>query len=215
MFKLAPSVLAADFARLGDEVAAIEKAGAHLVHIDVMDGHFVPNISFGACVMKSLCGITGLPFDVHLMIENPEQYIGEFVTHETAQITVHQEACIHLHRTIRLIKSYGIKAGAAINPGTPPGALDCVLDDLDVVMVMSVNPGFAGQEFIPKSIEKIRYFNEARKSRKLGFEIEVDGGLLPGHVQILKSSGADILVAGSAAFANGRVDSNIKAFLGR
>jgi len=213
MIKLAPSILTADFSRLGDEVAGIEKAGAHFVHIDVMDGHFVPSISFGAYVMKSLCGKTALPFDVHLMIENPDRYISDFVTETTEYITVHQEACLHLNRTINHIKSFGVKAGVAVNPATPPYVLDCILSDADLILVMSVNPGFGGQEFIPASIEKIRYINEIRSTAKLNFEISIDGGINANHVETLKSVGVDIIVAGNSIFGDGRINTNVKSFL--
>ncbi|MBK5262590.1 MAG: ribulose-phosphate 3-epimerase, partial [Peptostreptococcaceae bacterium] len=146
MMKLAPSILSADFSKLGEQVTMIENGGAHLIHIDVMDGHFVPNISFGATVMKSLLGKTKIPFDVHLMIENPEFFIKEFVTENTEYITVHQEACIHLHRTIQEIKALGVKAGVSINPATSLSTLDYILEEVDLVLIMSVNPGFGGQK---------------------------------------------------------------------
>ena len=213
VFKLAPSILAADFSRLGEEVAGVEKAGAHLIHIDVMDGNFVPNITYGPCVMKSLCGKTSLPFDVHLMVQDPDKFISDFVTESTEYITVHQEACPHLHRTIQHIKSFGIKAGVAINPATPPHALDSILGDVDMVLVMSVNPGFGGQAFIPASLEKIRYINEIRNLSGLKFEIEVDGGVFARDADKLAAAGVDIIVAGSSVFADGKINSNIKAFL--
>ena len=213
MVRLAPSLLAADFSRLGEDAAEIEKAGAHLLHIDVMDGHFVPNISHGAGVMKSLCKKTALPFDVHLMIENPDRYIGDFVTEETEYITVHQEACPHLHRTIRYIKSFGVKAGVALNPATSPAVLDYVLADLDLILIMSVNPGFYGQELIPACIEKVRYMAETKRSIGLKFEIEVDGGVNADNISKLALAGADIIVAGNAAFAGGNINDNVKALL--
>ena len=167
MFKLAPSILSADFSRLGEHVSLIEKGGADLIHVDVMDGHFVPNISFGAAVMKSLNGKTKMNYDVHLMIENPDKYLEDFVTDQTEYITVHQEACVHLHRTIQHIKSLGIKAGVSINPATPIGVLEDILEDLDMVLVMSVNPGFGGQKFIPRALDKIKGLDEIRKERSL------------------------------------------------
>ena len=215
MFKLAPSVLAADLSRLGEEVAGVEKAGAHLIHIDVMDGHFVPNISFGAPVMKSLCGKTKLPFDVHLMIDDPDRFIGDFVTENTECITVHQEACRNLHSTISHIKSYGVKAGAAINPGTSPFVLDSVIADLDLILIMSVDPGFAGQAFIPACMEKIRYANEIRGISRLSFEIEVDGGVNLNNIDEILATGADIIVSGNTIFADGKIHTNVKAFLDR
>ena len=215
MDKLAPSILAADFSKLGDEAQAIEKAGAHLIHVDVMDGRFVPNISFGAAVMKSLCGKTALPFDVHLMIEDPNRYIGDFVTETTEYITVHQEACPHLHRTIEHIKSFGVRAGVAINPGTPVSALECVLADVDLVLIMSVNPGFGGQKFIPFSLEKIKYLSKVKKNGRFKFEIEVDGGIHEGNVREIADAGAEIIVAGSSIFAGGKAEGNVRLFLNK
>ncbi|MCL1981903.1 MAG: ribulose-phosphate 3-epimerase, partial [Clostridiales bacterium] len=180
-----------------------------------MDGHFVPNISFGAGVMKSLSGRTGLPFDVHLMIEDPDKYISDFVTDTTACITVHQEACTHLNRTVGYIKSFGVKAGVAINPATPPSVLECVLADVDLVLVMSVNPGFSGQVFIPSCMEKIRQISEMRKKSGLGFEIEVDGGVLPRHVETLSAAGVDVIVGGSSVFSKGDIGENVRALLGK
>ena len=200
MFKLAPSILSADFSRLGEHVALIEEGGADIIHVDVMDGHFVPNISFGASVMKSLNNRTGLNYDVHLMIENPDKYIQEFVTDKTEYITVHQEACVHLHRTIQLIKSLGVKAGVSINPATPIGVLEDILDDVDLVLVMSVNPGFGGQKFIPRALDKIKALDKWRKERGLDFLIEVDGGVTLDNAVEIAEAGADMLVAGSAVF---------------
>ena len=200
MFKLAPSILSADFSRLGEHVSLIEKGGADLIHVDVMDGHFVPNISFGASVMKSLNNRTGLNYDVHLMIENPDKYIQDFVTDKTEYITVHQEACVHLHRTIQLIKSLGIKAGVSINPATPIGVLEDILQDVDLVLVMSVNPGFGGQKFIPRALDKIKYLDQWKKEKNLNFLIEVDGGVTLDNAVEIAEAGADILVAGSAVF---------------
>lgn len=211
--KLAPSILSADFSKLGEHVGLIEKGGAHLIHVDVMDGHFVPNISFGALVMKSLLGKTGIPFDVHLMIENPDKYIGDFVTDNTEYITVHQEACTHLHRTIQLIKSHGKKAGVSLNPATSLDTLEYVLEDLDMVLIMSVNPGFGGQKFIPSALRKIRELDEIRKERGLSFEIEVDGGVTLDNVKEVLEAGADIIVAGSAVFAAPDIEERVKEFV--
>ena len=213
MFKLAPSILSADFSKLGEETLALEKAGAHLIHVDVMDGHFVPNISFGATIMKSLYGKIKLPFDVHLMIEYPDRYIDDFVTDNTEYITVHQEACTHLHRTIKHIKSCGVKAGVAINPGTSISTLDSILGDVDLVLIMSVNPGFGGQTFIESSLDKIRQISEIKKTYGFNFEVEVDGGVTSKNVASVVNAGAEIVVAGSAVFANGNINENVKQFL--
>ena len=200
MRKLAPSILSADFGKLVEEVAQIERGGADLVHVDVMDGHFVPNISFGAPVMKCLTGRTGLPFDVHLMIENPDAYLEDFVTPQTEYITVHQEACTHLNRTVQHIKSLGIKAGVSINPATSPSVLDYILEDVDMVLLMSVNPGFGGQKFIPSVLEKARKLRNIKIDRGLDFEIEIDGGATLDNVREIIDAGVEIVVAGSAVF---------------
>ena len=200
MRKLAPSILSADFGKLVEEVAQIERGGADLVHVDVMDGHFVPNISFGAPVMKCLTGRTGLPFDVHLMIENPDAYLEDFVTPQTEYITVHQEACTHLNRTVQHIKSLGIKAGVSINPATSPSVLDYILEDMDMVLLMSVNPGFGGQKFIPSVLEKARKLRDIKIDRGLDFEIEIDGGATLDNVREIIDAGVEIVVAGSAVF---------------
>lgn len=210
---LAPSLLSADFSMLAKDVAIVEEAGAKLLHMDVMDGHFVPNISYGAGVMKSLLGKTKTPFDVHLMIENPDFYIKDFVTENTEYIVVHQESTVHLDRTIEYIKSFGIKAGVAINPSTPVGMLECLLDKVDLVLVMSVNPGFGGQKFIPTAIEKIQQLEKIRKEKKLKFEIEVDGGITLDNLKSVMDAGADVVVAGSAVFKADDVTSTVKKFV--
>ena len=215
MKKLAPSILSADFAKLAEEVAQIEKGGADYVHVDVMDGHFVPNISFGAAVMKSLVGKTALPFDVHLMIENPDQYLEDFMTQQTEFITVHQEACTHLHRTLQHIKSLGAKAGVSLNPATSLTTLDFILEDVDLVLIMSVNPGFGGQKFIPSALEKIRELAGIRKAMGLDFEIEVDGGANLDNVQELADVGTDIIVAGSAVFKTPDITDTTKQFISK
>ena len=212
MAKLAPSILSADFSRLAEQVNEIEKAGAHLIHVDVMDGHFVPNITFGAPVMKSLLGKTGIPFDVHLMIENPDMYIADFVTENTEYITVHQEACIHLHRTIQNIRSHGVKAGVSINPATPVCMIEEVLSDVDMVLVMSVNPGFGGQKLIPYTVEKVRALKKMIDERGLKTDIEVDGGVNLENVTEVMDAGANIIVAGSAVF-KGDIAENVERFL--
>ena len=210
MANLAPSILSAYFSRLAEQVKEIEKAGAHLIHVDVMDGHFVPNITFGAPVMKSLLGKTGIPFDVHLMIENPDMYIADFVTENTEYITVHQEACIHLHRTIQNIRSHGVRAGVSINPATPVCMIEEVLSDVDMVLVMSVNPGFGGQKFIPSALDKIRALDNIRKERNLDFVIEIDGGAGADNIDEILAAGTDIVVAGSSVFKKGDIDKQVK-----
>lgn len=209
---LAPSILSADFSKLAEDVKKAEEAGAHIVHVDVMDGHFVPNISFGATVMKSLTGKTSMPFDVHLMIENPDRYIADFVTEQTEYITVHQEACIHLHRTIQNIKNLGVKAGVSINPATPVCLLEDILGDVDLVLVMSVNPGFGGQKFIPGALDKIRRLAEIRAEKGYDFVIEIDGGAGAGNVREIVDAGCDMVVAGSAVF-KGDIENNVKEIL--
>lgn len=213
MIRLAPSLLSADFSRLGESVAQVERAGAHLLHVDVMDGHFVPNISFGPAVMKSLLGRTELPFDVHLMIEAPDAYIADFVTENTEFITVHAEACVHLHRTLQLIRSYGVKAGVSLNPATPVSLLDPVFDELDQVLVMSVNPGFGGQRYIPSATGKIRWLKEEKEKRNPGLTIAVDGGITLENARMVAEAGADLLVAGSAVFGATDVEARVRAFL--
>ena len=215
MKKLAPSILSADFSKLAEEVAAIERGGADLIHVDVMDGHFVPNITYGPVVMKSLLGKTGLPFDVHLMIENPDAFLEDFMTPNTEYITVHQEACTHLNRTIQHIKSLGAKAGVSINPATTLATLDYVLEDVDMVLIMSVNPGFGGQKFIPSALDKIRALDEIRKDEGLNFEIEIDGGANLDNVQEIAAAGTDIIVAGSAVFKTADIEEPAKQFISK
>ena len=212
MLKLAPSILSADFSALAADVKKIEEGGADYIHVDVMDGHFVPNISFGAAVMKSLNGKTRLPYDVHLMIENPDQYIGDFVTDQTEFITVHQEACVHLHRTIQNIKSKGVKAGVSINPATPVSTLECVLEDLDLVLIMSVNPGFGGQKFIPQTLQKVNELAAIKKERGLDFAIEIDGGVTLANAKEVMDAGVEIAVAGSAVFGAEDVVQRVRDF---
>ena len=212
MLKLAPSILSADFSALAADVKKIEEGGADYIHVDVMDGHFVPNISFGAAVMKSLNGKTSLPYDVHLMIENPDQYIGDFVTDQTEFITVHQEACVHLHRTIQNIKSRGVKAGVSINPATPVSTLECILEDVDLVLIMSVNPGFGGQKFIPQTLEKVKELAAIKKERGLDFAIEIDGGVTLANAKEVMDAGVEIAVAGSAVFGAEDVVQRVKEF---
>ena len=213
MIQLAPSILSADFSALKEDVDKIERGGAHLIHVDVMDGHFVPNISFGAPVMKSLAGRTKLPFDVHLMIEEPDRYIDDFVTENTEYITVHQEACPHINRTLQHIRDRGIKAGVAINPGTSLAVLDYILDDVDMVLIMSVNPGFGGQKFIPSSLVKAEELSTIKKNTGLDFKIEIDGGINLENAATAANAGVEILVAGSSVFKAEDAEKRVREFL--
>ena len=200
MIKIAPSILSADFSRLGEDIQAVDRAGADYIHVDVMDGHFVPNITIGPLVVDALRKVTAKPLDVHLMIENPDLYITEFAEAGADIITVHQEAVPHLHRTIQLIKSLGKKAGVSLNPATPLETLDVILDELDLVLIMSVNPGFGGQAFIPSALDKISALRQRITQRGLATEIEVDGGIKIDNIRQVVAAGADVLVAGSAVF---------------
>ncbi len=199
--KVAPSILSADFARLGDEIKAVEAAGADLIHVDVMDGHFVPNITIGPLIVAAARRATKLPLDVHLMITNPELYISEFAKAGADSITVHVETAHHLNRLIQSIKEHkGVKAGVSLNPATPLSSLDYVLADADLVLIMSVNPGFGGQAFIPSALDKIAKLRKRIDDSGLKTEIEVDGGVKPENAAAIVKAGADILVAGSAVF---------------
>jgi ribulose-phosphate 3-epimerase len=200
--QIAPSILSADFGRLAEEIRLVETAGADVIHVDVMDGHFVPNITIGPMVVKALRSVTKLPLDVHLMIEFPDRYIEPFARAGASWLTVHVEACAHLHRTINAIKAHGIKAGAVLNPATPPSTLEYVLADLDLVLVMSVNPGFGGQHFIPSSLDKIRCLRKLLTGLDHYVPIEVDGGVNSQTIEAVVSAGADICVAGSAIFGS-------------
>ena len=209
MVLIAPSVLSADFGRLKDEIIALEKAGADMIHLDVMDGHFVPNLTFGAPVIRSVRGVTDLPFDVHLMIENPQNFVESFALAGANIITVHAEALTHLDRVLEQIRSYGIKAGVAINPATDESVLKYVLDKTDLVLIMSVNPGFGGQSFIQSSLDKIARVKKMIKGR--GITLEVDGGINALTASACSAVGADVLVAGSAVFKTGDYRENINA----
>lgn len=200
MIKISPSILSADFARLGDEIRAVDAGGADYIHIDVMDGHFVPNITIGPLVVDAVRKVTDKPLDVHLMIENPDRYIPDFARAGADLITVHQEAVPHLHRTVQMIKGLGKKAGVSINPATPVATLDVILDDLDLLLVMSVNPGFGGQSFIPATLAKITALRKMIEERGLSVEIEVDGGVKAENIGEIAAAGADVFVAGSAVF---------------
>ena len=197
---IAPSILSADFSRLGDEISAVSKAGADVIHVDVMDGHFVPNLTIGPLVVKAVRRITDLPLDVHLMIENPDHYLEQFAEAGADWITVHVETGYHLHRTISRIKELGKKAGVVLNPATPLSALDYILGDLDLVMLMSVNPGFGGQSFIPSALDKTRELKRMIDEKGLSVGIEVDGGISPDTIAEVSAAGANIFVAGSAVF---------------
>lgn len=212
---LAPSILSADFANLAGDVNKAESGGARLLHIDVMDGHFVPNISFGSVVMKSLLGKASRPFDVHLMIEDADRYIETFVTDNTEYITVHREACTHLDRSIQLIKSFGIKAGVAINPATPVWTLECILDKVDLVLVMSVNPGFGGQKMITSTLDKVIQLKKIREEKGYNFKIELDGGVNLDNVKDVVDSGVEIVVAGSAVFGADDIKTRVEEFIER
>ncbi|WP_217585649.1 ribulose-phosphate 3-epimerase [Lentibacillus saliphilus] len=200
MVKIAPSILSADFARLGEEIKEVEAGGAELIHVDVMDGHFVPNITIGPLIVDAIRPVTSLPLDVHLMIEQPDTYIPAFADAGASIITVHQEACPHLHRTIQLIKSKGVKAGVVLNPATPAEMIKDILPEVDMVLVMTVNPGFGGQAFIHSAITKIEQIAKWRKEKGLTFDIEVDGGVTSETAKLCTDAGANILVAGSAVF---------------
>lgn len=200
MGKIAPSILSADFTRLGQEIKDVEKAGADYIHIDVMDGHFVPNITIGSMIVKAVNGITDLPLDVHLMISDPDRFIDEFAGAGADIITVHAEPLNHLHRTIQYIRAKGVRPGVSLNPATPLDVLEYVLDDLDMVLLMTVNPGFEGQKFIRDVIPKIEKLSEIIQKRGLNTDIEVDGGINLETISLASSAGANVFVAGSAVF---------------
>jgi ribulose-phosphate 3-epimerase len=213
LIELAPSILSADFAHLAEQVHLAEQGGATVLHVDVMDGHFVPNITIGPPVVASLRKATRLPLDCHLMIENPDQYIPAFVDAGADWISVHQEACIHLHRTLELIRGYGVQTGVVINPATPVHTLGEVLKMVDFVLIMSVNPGFGGQKFIPASLEKIRKLVTIRNAHAAKFRIEVDGGVSLETIAPIVRAGAEVLVAGSAVFGHGDPAANARDLL--
>ncbi len=213
MVEILPSILSADMARLAEEIEQVKAGGAAMIHVDVMDGHFVPNITIGPPVVTSLRRATDLTLDVHLMIENPDEYIPEFVRAGANMISVHQEAVVHLDRTLNLIRSSGVEAGVAINPATPVEMLWPVLETLDYILVMSVNPGFGGQKFIPYTLSKVKYLNTLRRERGLGFRIEIDGGISADNIAEVVRAGVDLIVAGSSVFHSGNPRETVEKML--
>ncbi|AUN03907.1 ribulose-phosphate 3-epimerase [Clostridium botulinum] len=210
MVKIAPSILSADFSKLGEDIKNLDKYGADVIHIDVMDGRFVPNISFGIPIIKSIRNLTDKPFDVHLMIEEPSKYIEDFVKAGADIISVHYEADKHIDRTINYIKSLGIKAAVALNPGTSVSCIKDLIPSLDMVLIMSVNPGFGGQKYIQYASEKIKEVKALSEKNNKDLIIEVDGGITKDNIKEIANCGADLLVAGSAVFKNGEIEKNIK-----
>jgi len=211
---IAPSILSADFSKLGAEIKSVEDAGADWIHVDVMDGHFVPNITIGPLIVEAARRATSLPLDVHLMIENPERYIADFAKAGADLISVQVEACIHLNRTIQMIKESGLRAGVVLNPSTPLSAIDWVLEDVDFIMIMSVNPGFGGQNFIPNSLDKIRTLRKMLQDRGLEALIEIDGGVNEKTIKDISDAGTDVFVAGSAIFKSTNYRKTISKFRG-
>lgn len=210
MIKIAPSILASDFSKLGEEIARAERAGADMIHVDIMDGHFVPNITIGPPVVKSLRKVTKLPFDLHLMIENPDLYIDSFIDAGADIISVHIENNPHLHRTLQHIREKGAKASVVLNPATPLNTLDMVLADVDMVLLMTVNPGFGGQEYIESMTEKIRELRLMADRRGIKLDIEVDGGIGPDNIFTVTQAGANVVVAGSSVFNSQEAEQNIR-----
>ena len=209
---IAPSILSADFSKLGDEIKAVEAAGADWIHADVMDGHFVPNITIGPLIVEAVKRVTDLPIDVHLMIENPDNYISAFAEAGASYISVQVETCIHLNRTVQLIKDCGARAGVVLNPSTSLSTLEWVLEDVDYILIMSVNPGFGGQSFIPSSLDKIKALRQQIQDRGLSVMIEVDGGVNEKTIAEVASAGTDVFVAGSAIFGSKDYQKTIKSF---
>lgn len=211
MKKIAPSILSADFSRLGEEIKAVEAAGADYIHIDVMDGHFVPNITIGPLVVEAARKVTKLPLDVHLMIENPDKYIPDFVKAGSDIITIHAEACPHLHRSVSFIREQGARAGVSLNPSTPLSLLDYILEDVDLILLMTVNPGFGGQGFIRTMLHKIAELRNRLDRKGLKVELEVDGGVKLDNIAEISKAGADVFVAGSAVFGSNDYKKTIEA----
>jgi len=209
---IAPSILSADFARLGDEIKAVEAAGADWIHVDVMDGHFVPNITIGPLIVEAVRSVTALPIDVHLMIENPDNYIPAFAKAGAAWISVQIETSVHLNRSVQLIRECGAKPGVVLNPSTPIQTLEWIIEDVDYVLVMSVNPGFGGQAFITNSLDKIKALRQMIRSKKLKTPIQVDGGVNEKTIADIAAAGADIFVAGSAIFGSNNYQKTISGF---
>jgi ribulose-phosphate 3-epimerase len=209
---IAPSILSADFSRLGEEINAVERVGADWIHVDVMDGHFVPNITIGPAMVEAVKRVTGLPLDVHLMIENADQYLEDFVKAGSDSLTVQVEACVHLHRTIQAIKELGVKAAVALNPSTPVSTIEWVLEEVDMVLIMSVNPGFGGQKFIPQALQKIEELKSMISARNPNVLIQVDGGINEKTIRSVSKAGADVFVAGSAIFGSSDYGETISKF---
>lgn len=212
MHLIAPSILSADFTQLGQEIQAVEAAGADWIHIDVMDGHFVPNITYGPIIVEAAKRATDLPLDVHLMIEKPDLMIPDFIAAGADFVSVHAEACTHLNRTVQLIKHHGARAGVTLNPATPLTAIEYVLEDLDFVLIMSVNPGFGGQKFIPNALEKIRTLKGMIQEKGLATLIQIDGGVNPDTIAEIGRAGTDVFVAGSAIFGTDDYEKTIRLF---
>jgi ribulose-phosphate 3-epimerase len=210
MVQIVPSILSADFSRLGEDIAKVERGGARMLHVDIMDGHFVPNLTMGPPVVKSIRKITGLTLDLHLMITDPDTYAPVFIEAGADQVSVHYEAARHLDRTLRLIQSHGARAGVVLNPATPVALLEDVIEIVDYVLVMSVNPGFGGQEFIPNSLKKIRSLDRVRRERRLDFAIEIDGGVSHDNVESIVQAGCNWLVAGSHVFRSADPAATVK-----
>ena len=209
---IAPSILSADFAKLGDEIRSVEEAGADWIHVDVMDGHFVPNITIGPLIVEAASSVTTLPLDVHLMIENPDRYISDFAKAGADLISVQVETCVHLDRTIQMIKEFDLRAGVVLNPSTPLSSIEWVIEQVDLVTIMSVNPGFGGQDFIPNSLEKVRALRKMIKDQSLSILVEIDGGVNEKTIKDISDVGVDVFVAGSAIFKSSDYKKTITKF---